>query len=90
LIDSRKPSEFEAQHARVASNNPLDFIHEQLDRYNKDEKYYVHCRSGYRSLIYTSILKKNGIHDVVDVDGGFVAMEQTGIEMVNLSCSSGD
>jgi len=90
LIDSRKPSEYEAQHARVASNNPLDFIHEQLERYNKDEKYYVHCRSGYRSLIYTSILKKNGIHDVVDIEGGFVAMEQTGIEMTDLSCSSGN
>ena len=90
LIDSRKPSEFESKRAKIAKNNPLDFIHDQLDRYNKDETYYVHCRSGYRSLIYTSILKKNGINDVVDVDGGFVAMENTEIEMLDFSCSAGN
>jgi len=90
LIDSRKPSEFESKRAKIAKNNPLDFIHDQLDRYNKDETYYVHCRSGYRSLIYTSILKKNGINDVVDVDGGFVAMENTEMEMLDFSCSAGN
>ncbi|MBL4706466.1 MAG: MBL fold metallo-hydrolase [Flavobacteriales bacterium] len=88
LIDSRKPSEYEAEHASSAINQPLDFIHNEVSSYKNDEKYYVHCRSGYRSLIYTSILKRNGIENVIDVEGGFVAMLETNISMTQYECQS--
>lgn len=88
LIDARKPSEFEAEHSCSAINRPLDFISSEIDGFQKDEKYYVHCRTGYRSLIYTSIMKKNGIANVVDVEGGFEAMQETDIAMTEFVCPS--
>ncbi|MBT5403192.1 MAG: rhodanese-like domain-containing protein, partial [Crocinitomicaceae bacterium] len=88
LIDARKPSEFEAEHASIAVNKPLDFIHNELSTLDKNERYYVHCRSGYRSLIYTSLLKAAGIKDVIDIDGGYVAMQETAIPVTDFSCQS--
>ena len=88
LIDARKPSEFEAEHASIAVNKPLDFIHNELSTLDKNERYYVHCRSGYRSLIYTSLLKAAGINDVIDIDGGYVAMQETAIPVTDFSCQS--
>ncbi len=86
LVDSRKPSEYEAEHASCAVSNPLDFIHEHIGDYDPSEKYYVHCRSGYRSLIYTSLMKKHGINNVVDIDGGFQAIQKTGIPTTEFAC----
>ena len=34
---------------------------------------YIHCAGGYRSVIAASILKKQGIHNVRNVLGGFDA-----------------
>lgn len=86
LIDARKPSEYDAEHSSSAVNKPLDFIHNDLPSFDAEEKYFVHCRSGYRSLIYSSIMKKHGIKNVVDIDGGFVAMQKTGIDMTDFEC----
>jgi len=90
LIDARKPSEFDAEHSCTATNRPLDFISTEIESYNSSQKYYVHCRTGYRSLIYTSILKQSGITDVVDIEGGFVAMQEADISMSEFQCPSGN
>lgn len=88
LLDARKPSEFDAEHATIAINKPLDFIHDYIGELSKEDKYYVHCRSGYRSLIYASMLKAAGMNDVVDIDGGYVAMQETKIPITEFSCPS--
>jgi rhodanese-related sulfurtransferase len=41
-----------------------------------DKKFYVHCKSGARSLIASSILRKHGYHHVVNVEGGYSAIRQ--------------
>lgn len=88
VVDVRKPSEYEAEHACGIDNMPLDFILENVGEFDPDTKYFIHCRSGYRSLIHTSILKKNGVKNVVDIDGGFVAMKNAGIKMTEFECQS--
>jgi rhodanese-related sulfurtransferase len=44
---------------------------------------YVHCAGGYRSVIAASMLKRQGIHNLHNVLGGWnVIKEQKGIEVV--------
>ncbi|MGB5462932.1 MAG: rhodanese-like domain-containing protein [Aureibaculum sp.] len=38
---------------------------------NPNKEYFLHCASGYRSLIAASIFKANGVEKVTDVRGGF-------------------
>lgn len=82
-VDVRKPGEYADSHILDVPSKPLDFIHKNKIEYNSDEKYYLHCAGGYRSMIAASILKQNGVHDVVNVKGGFGALKQTGLPLVN-------
>lgn len=88
VIDARKPSEYEAEHVEDALLFPLDFINEHINELDHNEKSYVHCKSGYRSLITVSILKKNGYQNMVDVLGGFAALEKTSIPRTAYVCPS--
>ncbi|MFN3917505.1 MAG: MBL fold metallo-hydrolase [Flavobacteriales bacterium] len=87
LLDSRKPTEFDTQHAVLAKSYPLDYIFEHLHDLNKEETYYIHCRSGYRSLVAASIMKANGYKDLIDVAGGFIEMEKTAIPLSATTCT---
>lgn len=73
IVDVRKPSEYEASHINNALLLPLDFIQNNLSDYPK-QPFILHCAGGYRSMIAASILKKNGIHEIKDVIGGFNAI----------------
>ena len=89
LVDVRKPNEYDAESVRGAVNLPLDFIHKNIDKYSSNKKYYIHCQSGYRSVIASSILKANGVNDVVDVAGGFkLIKESTELEIADFNCPS--
>ena len=79
IIDARKLGEFEAGHIDSADHQPLDYIHENHVNYNSDDTYYIHCRSGYRSVVAASILRQKGVKNVVDLAGGFVALEKSNL-----------
>jgi glyoxylase-like metal-dependent hydrolase (beta-lactamase superfamily II)/rhodanese-related sulfurtransferase len=79
IVDVRKPGEFEASHAQSAISYPLDFINDDLNKISKSSNQYVHCKSGYRSVVAISILMQNGYDNLIDVKGGFQAMENTTI-----------
>lgn len=79
ISDVRKCSEYDNGHVVNALNVPLDFIAENTNKYDKDEKYYVHCAGGYRSVIAASILKARGYHNLVNVEGGYAAIKNTPI-----------
>src|SRR5690606_28049884 len=79
VIDARKESEYNTEHLRRVKNIPLDFINKNMNRIKRNEKYYLHCASGYRSLIAASILKARGIHDVVNVLGGYNELSKMGL-----------
>jgi len=89
VIDVRKPTEYESSHLGKAKNIPLDFIQKHLSEFSNNEKYYIHCAGGYRSMIACSILKKNGIENITDVKGGFSAIaQQENVNIVETSCAS--
>jgi rhodanese-related sulfurtransferase len=49
-----------------------------MTKVNKNQTYYVHCRSGYRSMVFASILKAKGYENLVDIKGGMNAMKELG------------
>jgi hydroxyacylglutathione hydrolase len=78
VLDVRKDSEFKSEHILDAQNLPLDFINERLSEINKNKNYFVHCAGGYRSMIFSSILKAKGYDNFIEVQGGFSAIKDFG------------
>ena len=88
VYDVRKESEFLSEHITSAHNTPLDFLNDHLDRFPENNPFYIHCAGGYRSVIAASVLKKRGIHNLIDVQGGFKAIKETKIELTDYVCPS--
>lgn len=78
VLDVRKTSEFQSEHIQDAENAPLDFINDSMAQLDKNKKYYVYCAGGYRSMIFTSILRARGFNNLIDVKGGFKALKESG------------
>lgn len=78
VLDVRKNSEYLSEHMLDAENLPLDVINESMAHINKNKTYYVHCAGGYRSMIFNSILRARGYDNLVDVNGGFKAIKESG------------
>lgn len=77
ILDVRKNSEYQSEHIVGAENAPLDYVNDTMDLLDKNNTYYVHCAGGYRSMIYTSIMRARGYHNLIDVSGGFKAIKAT-------------
>ena len=88
VLDVRKTTEFEAEHVADAKNVPLDYINSGMDQIDANKTYYTHCKGGYRSVIFNSILKARGRHNLIDVKGGIDAMIEAGIPMTDYICPS--
>ncbi|MFL1896205.1 rhodanese-like domain-containing protein [Aquimarina sp. 2-A2] len=88
VFDVRKDGEFTAEHVDKAVHTPLDFINEHLGEFPENKNFYVHCAGGYRSVIAASILKSRGIHNLIDVAGGFKAIKEAGVETTDYVCPS--
>jgi len=78
IIDVRKINEFETAHVIDTENIPLDYINDSMAKLNKHDTYYVTCAGGYRSMIFNSVLRARGYKNLVDIDGGFNAINQSG------------
>ncbi|MFN8292434.1 MAG: MBL fold metallo-hydrolase [Chitinophagales bacterium] len=78
ILDVRKLSEYNSEHIVNATNAPLDYINNSMALINKNQTYYVHCAGGYRSMVFASILKARGYHNLIDVQGGFKAIKEYG------------
>lgn len=75
ILDVRKASEHESEHVPGSINAPLDFINDSMKLIDGDKTYYVHCASGYRSVIFISTLQARGHRNLVNVKGGFNAIK---------------
>jgi len=88
VFDVRKQGEFQSEHLPHSVHTALSEINEHLSEYPENEKFYLHCAGGYRSMIAASILKSRGIHNLVDVQGGFKAIRDAGLKTTNYVCPS--
>lgn len=86
VFDVRKEVEYSAEHVADAHLTPLDFLNQHLPEFPSEETFYVHCAGGYRSMIAASILKSRGIHNLIDVAGGFTAIKKAGIPVTDFVC----
>ena len=88
LIDVRKENEYKSQHVVNAHNYQLNSINNYLPKFDEKNDYYIHCQSGYRSMIACSILKSRGIHNITNVVGGFKNLGLTTLNLSNKICPS--
>lgn len=89
VLDVRKPTEYQARHLREAISFPLDYLNAHLHELDPAKQYYLHCKSGYRSMVAASILKRHGFRQLVNVDKGIEGIAQTSVEITDNSCPSG-
>ncbi|MCF6214009.1 MAG: MBL fold metallo-hydrolase [Flavobacteriaceae bacterium] len=85
-LDVRRESEYQSQHVNGLKNFPLDFIHQNMGKLDKQKEYHIHCASGYRSLITSSIFQANGVKNVTDVRGGFNDLKETSLKLTDYVC----
>jgi len=73
IVDVRKEPEFGDGHIKEAVNIPLSDLTDPASMANFDDKHniYVHCAGGYRSVIAASLIKRQGIHNIRNVLGGW-------------------
>ncbi|MBL6648271.1 MAG: MBL fold metallo-hydrolase [Flavobacteriaceae bacterium] len=79
IFDVRNESEFSSEHVVGACNIPLNKLNANLEKINSNSVNYIHCAGGYRSMIASSILKARGIHNFIDIKGGYSAISDSSI-----------
>ena len=87
-MDVRKKSEYAAEHIEKAYSKPLAYINDWVKNINPQEHVYLHCASGYRSMIAASILQARGYRNFTEVEGGFNAIAKTNVPKTNFVCQS--
>ena len=88
IFDVRKPGEYLSEHLVNANSTPLDFLNNHMSEFPSKGNFYIHCAGGYRSMIAASILKSRGIHNLIDVRGGFSAIKEGGMKVSDYVCPS--
>jgi glyoxylase-like metal-dependent hydrolase (beta-lactamase superfamily II)/rhodanese-related sulfurtransferase len=76
IIDVRKKEEYESEHLVRAMNIPLDEVDGKMNLIKPGKQYYAYCMTGYRSIMFCSILKSRGFLNVTDIQGGFNAVRE--------------
>lgn len=73
IIDVRRETEFADGHIRNAFNIPLSEMNDpvRISMLEENQNLYLHCASGYRSIIAASLLKRQGIHNLRNISGGW-------------------
>jgi len=88
VFDVRKENEYLSEHIVDATHICLSTLANNFSKFPSDNTFYVHCQGGYRSMIASSILKSRGIHNLIDVAGGFAAIKEVGTPLTDYVCPS--
>jgi rhodanese-related sulfurtransferase/glyoxylase-like metal-dependent hydrolase (beta-lactamase superfamily II) len=75
IIDVRSPQEWRDGHIPESRNIPLSQLKQRFEEFPTGRRIAVHCAGGYRSSIAASMLRRNGIADVMELAGGITAWE---------------
>ena len=80
VLDVRRPAEYNLGHVKDAINIPLN---EMTDLVNiadleEEQNIYIHCAGGYRSVIAASLIKRQGLHNIRNVVGGWNKIKEEG------------
>jgi hydroxyacylglutathione hydrolase len=83
VLDVRREPEWDAAHIEGAAWWPLDNFKVSAPEIDREAPLAVHCKSGYRSMIASSLLQRAGFNRVLNVVGGFDAWQ--GAKMPSVS-----
>jgi hydroxyacylglutathione hydrolase len=73
VLDVREPGEVEAAAMDNSIRIPLGQLQNRTAELDASKLIVVHCKSGYRSSVATSILRRAGFRDIANLTGGFDA-----------------
>jgi hydroxyacylglutathione hydrolase len=78
VIDVRRETEFADGHLKDALNMPLSEMTDPGIMSNLEETHnlYVHCAGGFRSVIASSLLKRQGFHNLRNIVGGWAKIKE--------------
>lgn len=78
VVDVRKEIEFADGHVKAAINMPLADMTDvaMIAGFEENQNLYIHCGGGYRSVIACSLLKKQGVHNLRNVAGGWAKIKE--------------
>ena len=78
IVDVRKETEYADGHIKTALNIPLNDLTDPGSMANLEDTHniYVHCAGGYRSVIAASLIKRQGIHNLRNVLGGWTKIKE--------------
>ncbi len=78
VIDVRVETEFANGHIENATNIPLSEMKDvaQIANFEDNQNLYIHCASGYRSVIACSLFKRQGYHNLRNVIGGWKEIQE--------------
>lgn len=85
VLDVRREAEYADGHVRQAVNLPLIEMIDpgKISSIDDRDNLYIYCAGGYRSMIAASLLKRQGLHNLRNIIGGWTEIrEQPGIEIV--------
>ncbi len=84
VVDVRRETEYANGHVKDAQNIPVEEMTDiaNLAQFEDNQNLYVHCAGGYRSVIAASLMKRQGIHNLRNVLGGWGKIkEEKGIKV---------
>lgn len=83
LVDVREDHEWEAAHAAGAIHLSKGIIERDIEKTfpDKNTKLVLYCGGGYRSALATDNLQKMGYTNVISLDGGWRAIEASGLPL---------
>jgi adenylyltransferase/sulfurtransferase len=73
VIDVREPEEYEIAHVNGVPLFPLSTLRQRFTELDPDRQYYLHCKSGERSLQALQFLRGQGFKHLESVRGGILA-----------------
>jgi rhodanese-related sulfurtransferase len=81
LVDVREDHEWKALHAAGAIHLSKGIIERDIESTfpDKDTKLVLYCGGGYRSALAADNLQKMGYTNVLSLDGGWRALEHSGL-----------
>ena len=85
VVDVRRETEFADGHVAGAVNIPLETLTDpgMMADFDDSDNIYVHCAGGYRSIIASSLFKRQGIHNLHNVSSGWDEIKKLdGLEIV--------
>ena len=71
ILDVRSENEHKSESLQNSLNIPLINLNKSIEKISFEEKFYVHCKGGYRSMIASSILLAKGISNFSNIPGGY-------------------